>query len=201
MIIDLATTKPGHIYGLMTQTLVPRPVAWVLSDNGDGGYNLAPFSFFTGISSRPPLLALSIGLKKGGSPKDTRANIQARQHFVIHIPQVPHYAHVEASAEALPAGESEITKLGLPLVPFAGSPLPRLKACHVAMACQHHQTVLIDGAAQVMILGRIHTMYVADEIIDQEEEGEITIETRRLDPLARLGAGAYASVGDTIAVP
>ena len=112
MLIDLTALSPSQIYHTMIQTVVPRPIAWVLSDNGDDSFNLAPFSYFNAVSSRPPIVSLSIGLKKDGSDKDTRRNIKERSHFVIHIPHVEQAQLVTDSAAALAHGESEIARLG-----------------------------------------------------------------------------------------
>ncbi|MET0093908.1 MAG: flavin reductase, partial [Sedimenticola sp.] len=77
MNIDLSEMPPGQVYFTMTQALIPRPIAWVLSENADGGHNLAPFSYFSAVSSEPPLVMLSIGRRPDGTPKDTAANIAA----------------------------------------------------------------------------------------------------------------------------
>ncbi len=61
MNIDLSTLAPTQVYHLMTQTVIPRPIAWVLTDSGEQNFNLAPFSYFTAVSSRPPLLMISVG--------------------------------------------------------------------------------------------------------------------------------------------
>ena len=199
MMFEMSSCKPGQIYGLMTQTMIPRPIAWVVSDNGDGGgYNLAPFSYFTGISSNPPLIMLSIGLKKDGSGKDTRVNIQERDNFVLHIPTVDQLAAVEGSAEPLAAGESEVSKLGLPLLDFPGFTLPRLQDCPVAMACSHHQTVQLDGLAQAMIIGRIHSIYVDDDSVIVTEDGRSHVSATKVNPLGRLGASEYMALGEII---
>ncbi len=78
--MDFSALPPPDCYRLMIQAVVPRPVAWVLSDNGDGSLNLAPFSFFTAISSDPPLLMFSAGKKPDGTPKDTLHNVEERSH-------------------------------------------------------------------------------------------------------------------------
>jgi flavin reductase (DIM6/NTAB) family NADH-FMN oxidoreductase RutF len=197
MQVELNTLKPGHIYGLMTQVLIPRPIAWVLSDNGDGGLNLAPFSFFTGISSKPPLLMLAIGKRPDGSGKDTLNNIEKRDHFVVHIPAVSQKEAVEASAEPLPAGESEVTKLGLELTEFSDFTLPRLKSSQLAMACSCHQIIRLDGVAQSMVIGKIKTVYMADEIVQVADNGKMTVSALDVDPLSRLGPTEYAGLGKT----
>ena len=79
MLIDFEGMDPKDAYHILTQTVIPRPVAWVLSENPDGDFNLAPFSFFTPITSNPPLLMISVGKKPTeGVFKDTRVNIEAR---------------------------------------------------------------------------------------------------------------------------
>ena len=97
------TNKPTReIYGLMTQTIIPRPIAWILTDNGDQSFNLAPFSFFNGVSSTPPLLSVSIGHKSDGTKKDTWLNIESRSHFIVHIPPAHLATSVTKTAEPLP---------------------------------------------------------------------------------------------------
>ncbi len=194
MEIDLTTLSPKRVYHTLTQVLIPRPIAWVLSENGDGGLNLAPFSFFTGVCSDPPIIMLSIGDKADGSPKDTRANIAARDHFVVHIPHVQQRQPVEASAESLPAEVSEVEKLGLETVPFDDFPLPRLSACRAAMACVRHRILEVGNRPQTLILGEVKRVYLDDAIATLDGGNRLTVDAGGLDPLARLGAGGYAGV-------
>ncbi|WP_197465918.1 flavin reductase family protein, partial [Vibrio sp. HI00D65] len=51
----------------------------------DQEYNLAPFSYFTPVSSNPPLLMLSVGKKPSGEIKDTTRNAHETGKLVIHI--------------------------------------------------------------------------------------------------------------------
>ena len=71
--------KTKDIYKLLTGSVVPRPIAWVSTVSEDGVHNLAPFSFFTVASTKPAILAISIGQGSGereGTEKDTLANIR-----------------------------------------------------------------------------------------------------------------------------
>ena len=95
MHMDMSTMTPAEVYATLTQVVVPRPVAWVLSDNGDGGWNLAPYSYFNAISSDPPMIMLSLGRKPDGCDKDTRVNLAERGEFVVHI------AHRELARESV----------------------------------------------------------------------------------------------------
>lgn len=203
MLIDLAQLSPNRIYFTMIQTLIPRPVAWVLSangegDNGHGGYNLAPFSYFNGVCSQPPLVMLSIGKKPDGEIKDTRRNILERHKFVVHIAHADLAEQVTQSSAVLPHGDSELTRGGLATEAFGDFALPRLRDCRVAYACtlyEHHEL-----GPQAVIYGRVEQIYI-DDAIATERDGRLHVDARALDPIARLGGDDYGLLGDIRTVP
>lgn len=196
MWIDLDTLSPDQVYFTLVQTLVPRPIAWVLSENADGGYNLAPFSYFTAISSDPPLILISTGRKPSGEPKDTRVNIEAREDFVVMIPHRELLEAMNESSATLPAGVSEVERLGLKVVPFEGSRLPRLADSRVAFACRRYQIQEIGKGTNALILGLVRGVWLEDGIVDRDPKGRLKVEVERLDPVGRLGAGEYALIGE-----
>lgn len=73
MILHSKDMQASEIYHTTMQTLLPRPIAWVLSQHQEGHLNLAPFSYFTAVSSEPPLLVFSVGDKASGEGKHTDA--------------------------------------------------------------------------------------------------------------------------------
>jgi flavin reductase (DIM6/NTAB) family NADH-FMN oxidoreductase RutF len=196
MLIDLEHLSPSQVYFTMIQTLVPRPIAWVLSENADGGLNLAPFSYFTAVASDPPLILISTGRKPDGSPKDTRVNVEERSDFVVMIPHREVLEPMNASSMTLPAGESEVTKLGLATTPLPGSRLPRLTDCRVAYACQRFQVLELGHGPQALLFGRVGSVYVDDALVEVDAKGRQKIHAERLDPVCRLGAGEYALLGE-----
>ncbi|MGK0498748.1 MAG: flavin reductase (DIM6/NTAB) family NADH-FMN oxidoreductase RutF [Oceanicoccus sp.] len=200
MLFDLETLSANRTYFTMIQTLVPRPVAWVLSDNGNDSFNLAPFSYFSGVASDPPLVMISVGKKPDGSLKDTRANIIERNEFVIHIPHREMAEFVTESSRVLPAGVSELDGVSLPTTAFGEFRLPRLKDCRVAMACERYRVEDIT-TSQAMILGRVKAVYVDDAVTTEDENGRIKIHSDKIDPITRLGGDEYGLLGDIITVP
>ena len=84
MRIDPADLPAEACYRLMTGVVVPRPIAWVTTVSPAGVVNLAPFSHFTFVSPKPPMVAISIG-RKGGVYKDTARNILATEEFVVPV--------------------------------------------------------------------------------------------------------------------
>jgi len=61
MYFDLSELKGRDAYKLMTATIVPRPIAWVVSQDEQGRHNAAPFSFFGAMSGDPPVVCLGVG--------------------------------------------------------------------------------------------------------------------------------------------
>ena len=201
MYLDFSKLSPAKRYFLMTQTIVPRPVAWVLTENRAGDYNLAPFSYFNAVSGAPPLVMISVGKKPDGADKDTRVNIEERKKFVIHIAHRELAPLVTESSQTLPYGESELDRLNLKLTSFSEFALPRLKDCRVAFACELFQITEIGDTPQSMILGEIQAVYVEDSIVEDRGEGRLKIHADKLDPIGRLGGSEYSSFGEIISIP
>ena len=197
---NLSDYSANSIYHLMTQTVVPRPIAWVLTENTKSSYNLAPFSYFTAISSDPPLIVLSIGRKAEEEPKDTRRNILERKEFVLHIPSGSHAECVTKTAASLAAGESELELLeNSELVEFEGSSLPRLASSKVAFYCEYFDSHELGEGQQAVIYGKIRQIFIDDSIVTIDEK-RTTVDAKGLDPLARLGGSQYSLFGNIKAV-
>lgn len=201
MIISFDTLSPDKIYFTMIQTLMPRPVAWVLSENPDAGYNLAPFSYFNAICSNPPLIMLSIGVKPDGSPKDSRLNIEANKNFVVHIAHREMAALVTQTSATLPRGVSEIEQAGLKTCEFPGSRLPRLVDCRIAYACTLYELREIGKAPQALIIAEVKQVYIDDTVIEHDAKGRVQVMAERVDPIGRLGGGEYTTFGEKLNFP
>jgi flavin reductase (DIM6/NTAB) family NADH-FMN oxidoreductase RutF len=204
MELDLSARSGPANYDLLTQTVLPRPIAWVLTrDSLSGGLNLAPFSYFNVVASQPALFSLSIGLRADGSPKDTRRNLVAGGPAVIHLARVEQIDAVNASAAALPPGESEVEALGLATVPLGDFPLPRLANAPVAFGCRLYREVELPGLPNALLLVEAVCAYVDDAVIEPGPgAGSLPrILAGRLDPLARLGRTEYAGLRDPVSRP
>jgi len=201
MIIPFENLAPNKVYFTMIQTLMPRPVAWVLSENPDDSFNLAPFSYFNAICSDPPLILFSIGLKPDGGPKDTRLNIEANKDFVIHIAHREMAPLVTQTSATLPRGESELEKAGLQTCEFPGSRLPRLSDCRVAYACKLYDLQEIGNGPQTLIFGEVTQVYIDDAVIENDAKGRMQVMAERVDPIGRLGGGEYTTFGEKLNIP
>lgn len=198
MYLDFEGLSSNQVYHCMTQTLVPRPIAWVLSDNGTPeSYNLAPFSYFTALSSNPPLIMLSIGKKADGS--DKAVNIKQRKHCVVHIANAAQAAQVTESARSLAHGESELALQKLPTSTFPGFSLPRLKDAPIAMACELYEIQAVGNTPQAMILLKVLQLYIEDSVVTKQQE-RVEVNSNLLNPLGRLGGGEYWADGSSFSI-
>ncbi len=202
MLLDLSALDPKHIHPILTQTVIPRPVAWVLSKNPGDDFNFAPYSFFTVISSKPPILMLSAGKKPNdGTAKDTSVNIEARKQFVVHIGSRRHAQAVTESSRHLDHGESELDTLDLKLVQEEGWPMPRVDDCPVALYCELREIIEMGETPQALVFGDIKQVFVDDKVARINEQGHFVFDAKEIDPVARLGGSEYGTLGEILNVP
>lgn len=192
MRIDPSELGAERIYRLMTGIVVPRPIAWVTSLSVKGVLNLAPFSAFTFVSQKPPMLAISVG-RKAGIYKDTAHNILATGEYVIHIADTPLLAALHESSIEHPPDISEVEQLGLETLPSERIKVPRLAAPPVAMECQFRQCLEFGEARSRLIVGEVMMFHIRDGLVNDGK-----IETQALDPIARIAGPRYARLGDIV---
>lgn len=178
--------------------VAPRPIAWVTSLNAEGVVNLAPFSFFTMVSSAPPTLMIACNGRKPGldEAKDTRRNVEAMGEFAVHMATYDLREAVSQSSAAYPAAASEAEALGLRLAPGREIRTPRLEAAPVALECRLWRMVPLIDPEEAMILGEIVGVHIAEEALT-----EGLLDLARIKPLARLGYQDYAAVERIFPMP
>ena len=179
-------------YRLLTGLVVPRPIAWVTTVSAAGVVNLAPFSHFTFVAPKPPLLAISVG-HKGGVYKDTARNIMANEEFVVHIADRGLVEAVHLSAVEHPADVSEVAVLGLETRPSLHVRPPRLAAAPVAMECRLRHCIEFGDTRSRLLVGEVLVFRLRDGLL---ADGKI--DTRRLDPIGRLAGPNYATLGEIV---
>lgn len=180
----------------MTQTIIPRPIAWVLSENADESLNLAPFSYFNAVCSDPPLCVLSMGKKPDGSLKDTVTNLKEGAYCVVHIAHVGQADLVTATAATLAYEQSEVEANDISLTAHNNWPLKRIDDCPIAYLCKVHSTTTIGNTDQNIIFVEAIELFVDDKAVTQNK-GRIQVDAMAVNPLARLGANQYANLGET----
>ena len=195
MIFDLKSFDKSQIYHLMTQTVIPRPIAWILSENENKTWNLAPFSYFAAVGSEPPLLLVSQGRKaKDGAQKDTSTNLRNQKKCQVLIASFEQLNLVQKTAEPIDYGISEVEHAGLQLTTIDGMDFPIISGCKVAFQCSLFEEKNIG--VQSLFFLEIEKIWSADECVEKDSKGRFVIDAKKIDPLSRLGAGFYGSLGE-----
>jgi len=193
MYLDFNSLSANQVYHTLIQSIIPRPIAWVLTENDNESFNLAPFSYFTAVSSSPPVLMFSVGKKPDTNNKDTAYNIQKRESCVIHIAHAELANELNQSAANLEYNESELNDSSLDTTEFEHFHLPRIKQAKIAFACSLYEIKEIGDTPMNLIFAKVEHAYIADEIIESDGTRS-SIDAEKLNPLARLGGNDYAEI-------
>ena len=189
MELDLGSLDRRSAYKAMISLVIPRPIAFVSTLGPAGNVNLAPFSYFNGVSSAPPIISVSVGPKRAGV-KDTAANVRREKEFVVNVvtPDLMPGVIVGAVDHPPEVSELELAKL----TPAASSKVrtPGVKESPIRMECTLHQIVEVEGGTS-LILGRIVHVHADDAIWSDGR-----VDPRKLTFVGRLGDDLYCKVND-----
>lgn len=185
---------PEETYKLMTGIVVPRPIAWVTTLSPSGVVNLAPFSAFTFVSNKPPMIGINVG-RKAGRPKDTAVNIHAAGEFVVNIADedLVEPVHLSAIEHAPEVSEAEL--LGLELAPCSAVRTPRLAAAPISLECRLHRAIAFGDTGSEFMVGEILVFHIRDGLCVNGK-----IDTALLRPLCRIGGPNYARLGEIVSM-
>lgn len=193
MIIDPAKLSPSAIYRFMIGVIVPRPIALISTVGAEGRFNLAPFSYFCGITNVPPLLGVSIN-RRQGSPKDTLHNIRLSRDFVVNVvTEAMANGMVQASGD-WPPEVDEFEIAGFHPEPSDVVSAPRVAESPVHLECRLHRE--IDFGQTVFVVGEIVHAHASDEVLT---DGRVDI--AKLKPIGRLGGDGYTFVNQDLTLP
>lgn len=196
----ISETPWREAYSRLTEIVTPRPIALVSSLDPEFGPNLAPFSFFTIVSSNPLYIAFSPQISgRDGKKKDTLLNIERHPEFVVATVTEAIAERVNAASTPLPHGESEFAYTGLTPVPAQ-----RVKAFCVAESPINMECSLVDihrygseGGAGNLIVGRIELIHIDESVLDPAGH----VDPALLQTVARMGGSDWCRSRDRFAYP
>jgi len=195
MLIDYNNKELTQKYQLMAQTIIPRPIAWVVTKSVDGVVNIAPFSYFMGLSSDPATVMVSVGHKSDGTQKDTLKNIRENKKCTICMVDEDMLRKMHFSSKELDSSKSEADEFDIELQDVADGFVPMIKGVKSAFFCEFYQEIDLKGSKTIPLVLEIKQQYISDEIITNKDK--ITIE---YNPLVRV-AKSYARLGEKIEPP
>ena len=199
MLFDFETLAAADRYKLLTSTIVPRPIAWVVSQDLNGVLNAAPFSFFNVFANDPPVVVIGIGGRRPGDAKDTGNNIGTTGQFVVNLVGEANARQMNITAIDFPPEIDELAEAGLTTVPSTKVKPPRIAESPVAFECERMMGIEL-GTERMLVVGRVVAMHVRDDCVLNQER--CYIDTPKLELIGRLhGAGWYSRIADRFEMP
>lgn len=201
MYFDLELLSEKSRYKLLVATIVPRPIALVVTQSASGRLNAAPFSWFNTVSSEPPVIVLGIAARPpearkygGAEQKDTLANIRATGEFVLNLVSAKIAAQTNITEGDFSPAVNELEKAGLHTAPSTKVKPPRIAESPVSLECRTFEIVPLSQTSAV-VLGRVFAMHIADDcLLDAQRH---YVDTPKLDLVGRMhAAGWYARTSD-----
>jgi flavin reductase (DIM6/NTAB) family NADH-FMN oxidoreductase RutF len=195
MFYETAKNDHGLPFDPFKAIVAPRPIGWITSIGADGAINLAPYSFFNALSSRPPI----VGFSSEGR-KDSAALVEETGEFVCNLATYDLRAAMNQTAASFPRGVNEMQEAGLAA---AGSRLvrpPRVAASPCALECRWLQTVRLKdlGGSPLetyLVIGQVVGVHIDERFI---RDGKL--DTAAMRPIARCGYHDYACVESTFSL-
>jgi flavin reductase (DIM6/NTAB) family NADH-FMN oxidoreductase RutF len=202
--MNVSPTEVSHseLYGILLNSVAPRPIAWVSTLSAAGRSNLAPFSFFNAMCVDPPLLGFAPGLrqpKQGdgahGEPKDTLRNIRETKEFVVNV-----VTHGLLQPMNVTSGEYDpsVNEFELAKVTPAPSKLvrpARVAESPVSFECKLHQILDFSPAptGSSLVLGQVVSIHMDDAHL---KDGKL--DRNSLDLIGRMGGIQYTRTTERV---
>ena len=194
-------------YRLLTSLVVPRPIAWVSTVGADGARNLAPFSYFQAVCSRPATVMLSLGWRSDGRPKDTLRNILDTGEFSISLVDPPLADAMHRTSNDLPPGTSEWDLAKVRPAPGRTVGAPHVADASAALECRLSHALPMGrgrggGPSVTVVFGRVTCVLVRSDLVLTDEAGRpVGVDAAGIRPVGRLGGAAYTSTDDRFDLP
>ena len=199
MIIDPKDILFQEAHKLMIGSIIPRPIALVSTISKEDRVNLAPFSYFNGVCSKPPTIVFCPA-RRGwdGKEKDTLVNIRETEEFVVNIVSESFAEKMVACSTDFDPDIDEYEISNLSKINSKKIRPPRVEEAKISFECTLNQIVEIgDGGAGsgFIVIGTIVLFHVDDSVYDNGK-----IKLKNLNPLGRLAGNSYSRTKDTFEI-
>ena len=192
MFYEPAKRNHGLPHDPFKAIVTPRPIGWITTMSLSGAINLAPYSYFNGVSSRPPVVMFS-----SEGHKDSVTNVKETGEFVCNLATWDLREQMNATSATFPPGVNEMEKAGLKAVPSKLVKPPRVAASPCAMECKVTQIVKLeylpgDAPETYTVFGQVIGIHIDEKFI---KDG--LLDTAAMKPIARCGYHDYSLLDET----
>jgi len=170
--------------------VAPRPIGWIGSQDINGIRNLAPYSYFNGVSDNPHYVMFSsVGIK------DSLRNIEQTRVFTASLATYKLFEQMNVSSVAADTEIDEFKLSGLKVRKAKYVDAPCVADSPAVLECELWQVIDLphssrkDNSGNYIVIGHVVGIYIDDNYITDG-----LFNTRMAEPLARLGYMDYGVI-------
>lgn len=189
--------EPKNGHGLphnpFNAVITPRPIGWISTRAADGSENLAPYSFFNGVSYAPPqvMFASTAGKPDRDRGKDSVLNAIETGVFCVNVVEFAMRDVMNTTAEHFSKDIDEFERAGIERLDCETIACSRVAGAPASLECKLVKHVDLPGAENIVVFGEVTGIHLRDDcIIDGR------FDVTRFQPLARLGYRDYARISE-----
>jgi len=190
--MDVRADQISHreLYRTLLIAVGPRPIAWVSTLSKSGVPNLAPFSFFNVVSSHPPMLGFSPGIRRlpdGTEPKGTLVNIRETGEFVVNLVTFELAEVMNVTSGEYEHGINEFDVAGIATRPSQIVRPHQVEGSPVSFECKLDRILDFGNpVSNSLVIGEIVALHIEDRVL---HEGQLGMDS--LDLIGRMGGAQY----------
>ncbi|MEL7041249.1 MAG: flavin reductase family protein [Pseudomonadota bacterium] len=189
--------EPKNGHGLphnpFNAVITPRPIGWISTRASDGTENLAPYSFFNGVSYTPPqvMFASTAGKPDRAQGKDSVSNALETGVFCVNIVEYAMRDAMNATSESFAKEIDEFDRADLARAACETIACSRVAGAPASLECKLIDHINLPGDSNIVVFGEVTGVHLRDDCL---VEGRFDV--TRFQPLARLGYRDYARITD-----
>jgi flavin reductase (DIM6/NTAB) family NADH-FMN oxidoreductase RutF len=157
--------------------------------------NLAPYSFFAGLSANPPLVGVSIGFRRG-EPKDTLRNIRETGGFCVNVCSEDLLTEMNVTSGEYSAEVDEFQLAGLTAMDGEEVRAPWVVEAPASLECELFKEVELGEASNALVIGRVKVVHLAQSL--DLFPGTWIVDPESLRPVGRLGRDRYSLLRNVV---
>lgn len=191
------TLSKKQNYKLLSGSIIPRPIAFVTSQDNSGHLNAAPFSFFNIVNSAPPMIMIST-VRSEGKRKNTSVNIEETEEFVVHITDETIVEEVNKTAAPIERTSNELERTNLTCIDSELVSVPGIQQAKIRMECKLNRIIPLGDSQEGsdLIIGEVVMFHIDDDVYFEDSK----IDAQALAAVSRLAGNDYASLGGTFTI-
>lgn len=192
MFYEPAKRNHGLPHDPFKAIVAPRPIGWITTMSEKGAINLAPYSYFNGVSSHPPVVMFS-----SEGFKDSVTNVRETKEFVCNLATWDLREQMNQTSATLPHGVNEMEAAGLKAAPSKLVKPPRVAASPCALECKMTQIVkleYLEGEKRetFAVFGQVVGIHIDERYI---KDG--LLDSAGMKAIARCGYHDYSVLDET----